>query len=115
MTLLIPKQVIIRDPKHLRMVRQLPCCLTWRTYGVEVHHLLRTGEHAMGRRSGDNWAIPLANFLHRQLHDGPMDEQEFLAKHGLDNSLKVANRLYMLTERDLKGERWLEEARKIIE
>lgn len=108
---------IIRDPQHLRMVRQLPCCLTWRTHDVECHHLLRTGEHAMGRRSGDNWGVPLAAFLHRQLHDGPLDEKDFFAKHGGADMapLKIANRLYMLTERGLKGEEWLSEGRKVIE
>ena len=106
---------IIRDPQHLRMVRQLPCCVSMHTYGVEAHHLLRTGQHAMARKSGDNFVLPIRSDLHRLLHDGPVDEMDFLAEHGLVDPLTKAASLWSLTLEGLKNEEWLEEGRRIIE
>ena len=116
MTLLIPKPVIIRDPKHLRMVRQLPCCLSLHTHGVEAHHLLRVPGHekCMGRKSGDNWCIPLRCDLHRKLHDGRDDERVFLANYDM-NGVELAKQLWALTEQGLEADEWLEEGRRIVE
>lgn len=60
---------------HLAMVRNLPCCVcgrggpgVWVVPVIEAHHLLRTGEHGIGRRSSDRWAIPLCPYCHSNLH-----------------------------------------------
>jgi hypothetical protein len=86
------KPGLIRDAGHLNYVRSLPCCICKTHYDIQAHHLLRTGEHAMGRRSGDNWAIPLCALHHTQLHmDG--DEIAFLQARGIDGK-REANELW---------------------
>jgi len=72
------------DRNHLAMVRRLPCCVCGGDYGRrEAHHLLRTGEHGMGRKSSDRWALPLCDHDHSVLHAAG-DEEAFLARHGVD-------------------------------
>lgn len=77
------------DANHLANVRKLPCCVCGIAGSTVAHHLLRTGEHGMGRKSSDRWAIPLCEGIavkdgcHRALHDAG-DEEAFLVKHGVD-------------------------------
>lgn len=69
--------------KHLTMVCMLPSVLSGVTGQTVPHHLLRTGEHGMGRKSSDRWAIPLTSREHDALHrDG--NEDQFLAAFGID-------------------------------
>ena len=73
-----------RSAAYLEWVRSLPCCIAGISYCVVAHHLLRgTGEKCMGRKSGDNWAIPLCTEAHTALHDIG-DETGFLKGHGID-------------------------------
>ena len=83
----------IRDRKHLAFVASLPCCITGTPHGVVCHHLLRgTGEKCGGRKSGDNWAIPLCGNMHAELHaDG--NETRFLKRWGIDGPA-LAKALY---------------------
>lgn len=60
----------IRDAKHLENIRQCCCVICGTTENVEAHHLLRTPEKAMGRRSGDDKAVPLCG-ASRNHHRGP--------------------------------------------
>lgn len=79
---------MIRNKAHLRFIESLPCCATGRT-GCQAHHLLRVEGKCMGRRSGDNWAIPLHHEVHAALHaDG--NEERFLAKYGIDGPALAA-------------------------
>ena len=81
----------IRDRKHLAFVASLPCCVSgW--IPVQVHHLLRTPEKAMGRRSGDNHVIPLHWEMHTRLHSSG-NETRFLEIHGIDGP-SLAKALY---------------------
>ena len=88
----------IRDRKHLAFVASLPCCITETPYGVVYHHLLRgTGEKCGGRKSGDNWVLPLCGNMHHELHaDG--NETQFLESYGIDGPA-LAKALYE-TKRD---------------
>jgi hypothetical protein len=66
----------IRNKKHLDFIRTLPCVICGGN--SQAHHLLRTKEKCMGRRSGDNWAISLCPSHHAGLHrDG--NEERYLA------------------------------------
>lgn len=86
----------IRDRKHLAFLHKLPCCITGWTYGIVAHHLLRTPEKAMGRKSGDDKAIPLHHDVHVALHcDG--DEVAFLARHGILHGPALAKALYAVS------------------
>lgn len=68
---------------HLAMVRKLPCCVCG-LYGhyIQAHHLLRTGEHGMGRKSADKHAISLCQYHHDRLH-AHGDEEAFLMRFGI--------------------------------
>jgi len=68
---------------HLAMVRKLPCCVCGLYgYDIQAHHLLRTGEHGMGRKSSDRYAISLCRFHHDQLH-AHGDEEDYLMRWGI--------------------------------
>ena len=85
----------IRDRKHLAFVASLPCCISGGTDGVQAHHLLRTSEKAMGRRSGDDSVIPLHWVAHASLHRHG-NETVFLARYGIDGPT-LAKALYEAT------------------
>ena len=74
----------IRDRKHMAFVGSLPCCITGSDFFVVYHHLLRgTDEKCAGRKSGDNWVIPLTSHVHTALHLNG-NETEFLKAEGID-------------------------------
>lgn len=86
------------SPEHLRYIRKLPC-VVWQTAGAEAHHLVRVPDD-MGSRRGmamkelDCFAIPLSHTPHMELHDGPLDEAEFLFEHaGIEDAPRYALRL----------------------
>ena len=86
----------IRDKKHLAFVASLPCCITGRTDGIEVHHLLRgTGEKCGNRKSGDNWVIPMEWTEHQALHAWGK-EVEWLGWSNIDGPA-LAKALYEAT------------------
>ena len=82
----------IRDRKHCVFVASLPCCITGSTAGVQAHHLLRTSEKAKGRRSGDNWTIPMEWTEHQALHVWG-NETEWLGWSNIDGPA-LAKALY---------------------
>lgn len=67
---------------YLILIRGLPCVICGRL-PVEAHHLLRTGERGLSRKSSDRWAIPLCPECHRALH-GHGDEEAFLMEFRVD-------------------------------
>lgn len=71
------------DANHLANVRQLVCLVCGSGPPNHAHHLLRSGEHAMGRKSSDRWAISLCDRHHRELHAAG-DEDAYLMQHGID-------------------------------
>ena len=81
--------------KHERFVAKLPCAITGTPYGVDVHHILRSGEHGTGKRSSERWAIPLCRNMHRELHDDG-NETRFLESYGIDGPA-LAKALYEAT------------------
>ena len=76
---------------------------------VVVHHLLRNSDKCAGRKSGDNFCIPLASHIHNALHaDG--NETRFLDGYGIDGPA-LAAALYEVTgdiEKGLRVVRGLE-------
>lgn len=95
----------IRDKKHLAWLHELPCCISGSTVNVVAHHLLRTPEKAMGRKSGDNHTIPLASHIHMALHrDG--NETRFLKQYGIDGPA-LARRLWEVSGDIEAGQRVL--------
>lgn len=84
--------------KHLAFLRSLPCCVCGSVHLVHAHHLLRTGEHGMGMKSPDRFAIPLCsafsyapgNGCHQDLHAAG-DEEAYLASKGIDGRSLAAS------------------------
>ena len=58
----------IRDEQHLKTIRGQPCLLCGRTPS-QAHHLTYAQPKALGRKAGDQWAVPLCLIHHRALHD----------------------------------------------
>lgn len=71
-----------RDPRWLRWVRNLPCCVCSTQRGVEAAHV---GAHGLGQKASDRSTIPLCPRHHRtgadSLHNlGP---RRFEQVHGV--------------------------------
>lgn len=71
-----------QNRRFLDFVRSLPCLICQKTCG-QAHHLLRTGEHSMGKRSPDRYAVPLCWEHHDELHRLG-DEALFFMRYGID-------------------------------
>lgn len=71
----------VRDEKWLREVRRIPCLICGRW--AQAHHLQHAEPSAMGKRSGDNWAVPLCADHHTALHRFG-DEPLWWATEGVD-------------------------------
>lgn len=80
----------LRDPRHLANIRQC-CCVVCGYPTSAAHHLLRAPGKAMGRRSGDNWLVPLCGHLEGH-HQGPEsvhasgNERVWFEAFGLDGN-----------------------------
>lgn len=87
------------DKKHLQRICTLPCMIC----GGEAiaHHLLRTGSHSMGRKAGDDEAVPLCNAHHCVLHANG-DEIKFFENNGWNYSRVIAH-AKMLYEETLRN------------
>lgn len=86
---------MIRDRNHLKFVASRPCFICENPLEVQAHHLLRTGEHGMALKSGDDKAVPLCFKHHQALHLNG-DEIDFFETHGIDHGevLWYAKSLY---------------------
>lgn len=78
--------------KHLDMIALLQCLgcgfKAFTASTVVPHHLMRTGEHGMGYKSSDKWAVPLCHSCHGpnvsgSLHDRA-DEDAWFAERNID-------------------------------
>ena len=64
----------IKDRKYLATYEHRTCMC--KRHGVECgaqaipHHLLRSGQHSMGSKAGDNHTVPLCGAHHYELHFG---------------------------------------------
>ncbi len=83
------------DSRHLANVRLCPCLVCGFDFGdikIEAHHLLRTEERGLSRKSSDRWAVPLSVDCHAALHRAG-DEEAYLTAHGIDGRA-TANALW---------------------
>ena len=88
----LQKPVRIRSKAHLKFVADLPC-LVCGAKPCQAHHLLTAQPRAMGKKTGDQWVVPLCGFHNRMLHDVVGDERQFFADHGQHDYLDYAKRL----------------------
>jgi DNA recombination protein Rad52 len=83
-----------RDLRHLQFVATRPCLVCGRTPS-QAHHLKTAQPRALGRKSGDEWTVPLCAIHHRALHDDG-DETRWWAAQGID-PFPEARRLWETT------------------
>jgi len=77
----------MKSRAYRQYISTLPCLICGNPE-VQVHHLLRTGEHGMGKKSGDEWCVPLCVRHHDELHRNG-DEVVFMNRNfGPYNELK---------------------------
>jgi hypothetical protein len=88
MTELRQKEPRIKNERHLRYIRSLPCCICG-GIDTEATHL-RVGsinhdkrETGMAEKPSDKWTLPLCNWHHREQH-ACGDELKFWWSHGID-------------------------------
>lgn len=85
------RQPRIRDEKHLKFIRTLPCCICGAN-GVHAAHLrMGSVKHGkfnpgVGSKPDDRWATPLCPMHHT---DSPaaqhiIGEPDFWSQHGID-------------------------------
>lgn len=72
----------IRSEAYLRHVRGQPC-LSCGAPG-EAHHLQRAQPRAMGRKTGDQWVVPLCHACHMSLHNFGGGETTWWDLRGVD-------------------------------
>ena len=82
----------VRDKEHLRFVASQPCFICGRRPS-QAHHLQFAQPRAMGRKTSDEWVVPLCATDHRSLHDFGA-EKGWWEKKGVNPS-KEAERLWM--------------------
>ena len=80
-----------RDKTHLRFVALQPCLLCGRNPS-DAHHLRFAQPRAMGRKTSDEFVVPLCRTHHRQNHQVG-DELSWWKQSGID-PLPVARRLW---------------------
>ena len=84
----------LRDKIHLRFVALQPCLLCGRTPS-DPHHLRFAQPRAMGRKTSDEFVVPLCRTHHRQNHQFG-DEVSWWKRCGID-AVQVANRLWSIS------------------
>lgn len=110
----------IEDGRHLKFVRQLPCCICGTHKQVEAAHVrmvsLAHGKPAAGmqEKPDDRWAVPLCRAHHQDLPDAQhkIGEPVFWKKHGIDPFLLALN-LWGATENEEAAETILRETRAV--
>jgi hypothetical protein len=101
--LAFPEPRRIRDKEHLRFVAKQPCLICGRS-PCDPHHLRLAQARALGRKSSDEFAVPLCRGHHRELHRFG-DEAAWWTKSGID-PVPAARVLWLKTHpiRDHGGE-----------
>jgi hypothetical protein len=86
-----------RNKEHLRYVTLQPCLLCARKPS-DAHHLRFVQPRALGRKTSDEFAVPLCRIHHRAAHRAG-DERAWWKAAGID-PLKIARKLW----RDTRGQ-----------
>lgn len=74
----------IRSPGHLKFVRGFVCaCMDAGCSGrIEAHHIRTAATAGVGIKPGDEWAVPLCDLHHREIHS--MGQDTFAEKRKVD-------------------------------
>jgi hypothetical protein len=91
-----------RNKEHLRYVTLQPCLLCARKPS-DAHHLRFVQPRALGRKTSDEFAVPLCRIHHRAAHRAG-DERAWWKAAGID-PLKIARKLWKDTRANKGQER----------
>jgi len=91
-----------RNKEHLRYVTLQPCLLCARKPS-DAHHLRFVQPRALGRKTSDEFAVPLCRIHHRAAHRAG-DEREWWKAAGID-PIKIARKLWKDTRANKGQER----------
>lgn len=105
----------IRDDKHLKFLRRLPCLVSGQTGNIDAAHI-RYGDPKFGkpgtpmaRKPDDKWCVPLNHMIH--LYDQHRNnERQWWIEKGID-VLQVAIDLYAISGDLDAGRRIIMDAR----
>ena len=86
-----PKTLRLRDKAHREAVAHRPCLVFGRS-PADPHHLRFAQPRAMGRKSSDEFVVPLCRIHHDAVHKRG-DERAWWAELGID-PLPVARELW---------------------
>ncbi len=89
--LALPEPRRIRNKDHVRFVTQQACLVCGRKPS-DAHHLRFTQPRALGRKSSDEFTVPLCRIHHRAVHRAG-DERAWWKETGID-ARKVAHTLW---------------------
>lgn len=79
-----------RSPKHLKLIRELSCCICKTDYDIHAHHLTFTQHAAMGLKVCDSKTVPLCMFHHMELHQQYGNERKFWLNYCLEPTIYAA-------------------------
>lgn len=114
-TLLRQRQPRIRDERHCKWIRSLPCIISGTRCGVEAAHI-RFSDNIFGKRPtgkgerpDDRWTVPLSRDQHADQHRH--GEREWWSRQGI-NPLAIAMALYRVSGNTEAGENIIREVRE---
>ena len=91
---LAEKTIRLRDKEHCKFVATQPCVVCGRT-PTDAHHIRFAQPHALGRKSSDEYTVPVCRLHHRDLHSYG-DEASWWAGVSID-PLPIALELWKRT------------------
>ena len=86
---------MIRDDKHLKFIRSLPCCVCLKTFTVQAAHIRKGNDGGAGLKPSDCYTVPLCYECHIKQHT--MGEVSFWGD--IDKATQLASKLYILTDK----------------
>ena len=92
----------LSDPKHLTMIRQLPCVICLTEHAIVPHHIMQGTTRGWGLKAGDDKTVPICAFHHNMSNDCAHDnrcgsETAWFASKGVLDPLGLAKALYAAT------------------
>jgi hypothetical protein len=100
------KEPRVKNERHLRFIRGLPCCVCHDPTSTEAAHVRFTCDEkrnpGMQQKPDDKWALPLCGRHHRDQH--AMNEKVFWLTVGID-PIKLCEALFSVSGNHEEGER----------
>jgi hypothetical protein len=100
------KEPRVKNERHLRFIRGLPCCVCHDPTSTEAAHVRFTCDEkrnpGMQQKPDDKWTVPLCGRHHRDQH--AMNEKVFWLTVGID-PIKLCEALFSVSGDHEAGER----------